>query len=75
MDLEKKNDDHKSELNIYCQKNKITLEFVFINELDDNTGKKFEMGVVMNGVQKSKGIGSSKREAEQEAAKKIMMSL
>ncbi len=74
-EIEKKNDDYKSDLIIYCQKNKIQLEFVFLNESAKNEEKKFEMGVVMNGIQKATGKGSSKREAEQKAAQKIMLTL
>ena len=74
-DLEKKNDDHKSQLIIYCQKNKINLAFIFIKEKNNNNERLFEMGVVMNGTQKAAGIGQSKREAEQQAAKKALKSL
>ena len=74
-DLEKKKNDPKSELIIYCQKNKIELAFIFISESKNNTEKMFEMGIVMNGMRKAIGIGSSKREAEQKAAEKIMQNL
>jgi len=74
-DLEMKNDDHKSQLIIYCQKNKIELDFIYLNKKNDSTERLFEMGVVMDGTRKATATGPSKREAEQQAAKKIMLSL
>ena len=73
--LEQKNDDHKSQLIIYCQKNKISLDFILINELQNSEETKFEMGIKMNGIQRAAATGRSKREAEQQAAKKVMKSL
>lgn len=75
QELEQNDDDHKSQLIIYCQKNKIKLDFVFIHEINNNNKKQFEMAVVMNGIQKASAIGLSKREAEKQAAKKIMKTL
>lgn len=74
-DIENKNDDHKSQLIIYCQKNKIDLKFILLTESQKSTEKEFKMGVLMDDHEKAIGIGSSKREAEQQAAKIAMLTL
>ena len=74
-DIENKNNDHKSQLIIYCQKNKIELKFILLTESQKNTEKEFKMGVLMDDHEKAIGIGSSKREAEQQAAKIAMLTL
>ena len=66
--LEANNIDHKSQLLIYCQKNKLELEFKTINEQTIKGSISFTMGAYINGELKGESTDLSKRSAEQAAA-------
>lgn len=64
--------DFKSKLYIWCQKQHLSLDFKMLNnECVDGTWT-YEIMVTINGVNYGKGKGSSKKKAEQEAAKETM---
>ena len=66
--LEANNIDHKSQLLIYCQKNKLELEFKTIKEQTIKGSISFTMGAYINGELKGESTDLSKRSAEQAAA-------
>ena len=66
--LESINIDYKSQLLIYCQKNKLSLEFKTIKEETVKGSIKFTMGAFINGDLKGQSTDLSKRSAEQAAA-------
>ena len=66
--LEANNTDYKSQLLIYCQKNKLSLEFRTIKEETVDGSMHFTMGAFINGELKGESIDLSKRSAEQAAA-------
>ena len=66
--LEANNIDYKSQLLIYCQKNKLELEFKTINEQTIKGSISFTMGAYINGELKGESTDLSKRSAEQAAA-------
>ena len=66
--LEAINIDYKSQLLIYCQKNKLSLEFKTIKEETVKGLIKFTMGAFINGELKGQSTDLSKRSAEQAAA-------
>lgn len=58
-------DNHKDKLQQLCQKHAWTIEY---NQLGHFDPKMFRMAAVVNGVQTGTGKGSTKKDAEQEAA-------
>lgn len=66
--LESNNIDHKSQLLIYCQKNKLELEFKTIKEENVKGSISFTMGAYINGELLGMSTDLSKRGAEQAAA-------
>ena len=66
--LEAINIDHKSQLLIYCQKNKLELEFKILKEETEKGSVTFTMGAFINGELKGQSTALSKRSAEQAAA-------
>ena len=66
------NTDYKSQLIVYCQKNKKKLVFKLLEEKDIGKQKLFIMGAFIDDVLKDSAEGSSKRAAEQLTAKKII---
>lgn len=66
--LEANNIDYKSQLLIYCQKNKLSLEFRTIKEESVKGSIQFTMGAFINGELKGQSTDLSKRSAEQAAA-------
>ncbi len=66
--LEAINIDHKSQLLIYCQKNKLELEFKTLKEETEKGSVTFTMGAFINGELKGQSTALSKRSAEQAAA-------
>ena len=66
--LETNNIDYKSQLLIYCQKNKLSLEFKTIKEESAKGSIQFTMGAFINGELKGQSTDLSKRSAEQAAA-------
>ena len=67
--LETKNVDYKSQLLIYCQKNKLLLEFKTIKEETVKGAISFTMGAYINAELLGMSTDLSKRGAEQAAAK------
>lgn len=64
--------DFKSALFIWCQRKKLNLEFVLTNEHFIDGKMSYEMSVQINRNVYGKGKGSSKKEAEQAAAKETL---
>ena len=64
--------DFKSKLYIWSQKNKLNLEFKLINEDNSSGTWKYEIEVIINNQPYGKGKGTSKKAAEQAAAKETL---
>ena len=62
------NIDYKSQLLIYCQKNKLELQFKTLKEETVKGAITFTMGAFINGELKGQSTDLSKRSAEQAAA-------
>lgn len=62
------NTDYKTKLQEVVQTNKKSLEYVLIREYGEAHDKTFEMAVKIDNIIYGKGIGKSKKEAEQNAA-------
>lgn len=60
--------DYKSLLQEMVQTTKNSLEYVLVNESGPAHDKTFEIDVVIDGITFGKGIGKTKKEAEQNAA-------
>ncbi len=60
--------DYKSLLQEYVQTDKKSLEYVLVNEYGMDHDKTFEVEVKIDDIIYGKGIGKSKKEAEQKAA-------
>jgi ribonuclease III len=73
--LEAINIDYKSRLLIYCQKNKLELEFKTIKEETVKGSIKFTMGAFINGELKGQSTDLSKRSAEQAAAELVSLDI
>lgn len=66
----------KSKLIEWCQKNKVQMEFELIdNDKDDHGSPTFHFQVVIEGMACGEGHGYSKKESQQEAAKKALYRL
>lgn len=61
--------DYKSKLQELVQTDKLSLEYVLINEWGPAHDKGFEVNVVVEDIVYGTGIGKTKKEAEQNAAK------
>jgi ribonuclease III len=71
LDLDKlvqTNDDFKSQLQIYCQKNKLNLEYRLVSEELASRGKLYAIQVYINGEPYIRFESFNKRKAEQGAA-------
>lgn len=66
--LVKTNEDYKSQLQIYCQKNKLALEYRLVSEERVGAHKMYVIEVNINGKAYTKFENYSKRFAEQKAA-------
>ena len=64
--------DFKSALFIWCQRKKLSLEFVLLSEQFTEGKAIYEMSVQINRSSYGKGKGFSKKEAEQAAAKETL---
>ncbi len=65
--------DYKSRLQHHCQALRIELpEFVLIRSEGPDHCKEFEVEVLLRGVPMGRGVGSSKKEAEQRAAREAL---
>ena len=62
------NQDYKSQLQIYCQKNKVSLEYRVISEEKQGAHKMYVVEVVLDGKSYTRFENYSKRIAEQKAA-------
>lgn len=61
--------DYKSKLQELVQTDKKSLEYILVNEKGPSHDKEFEVNVVVENIIYGKGIGKTKKEAEQNAAK------
>ena len=61
--------DYKSELQELVQTSKKSLEYVLVRETGPSHDKEFEVNVVVENIVYGSGIGKTKKEAEQNAAK------
>lgn len=66
--LEKNNVDYKSQLQIYCQKNKLPLEYKLLNEERQGAHKTYVVQIFVNNRPYATFESYSKRNAEQKAA-------
>ena len=64
--------DYKSTLQEYVQTEQKSLEYILVNETGPAHNKKFTYQVMIDGIAYGKGTATSKKEAEQEAAKKAL---
>lgn len=63
----------KSKLLEWCQKHKVALEFVLLNEMKDEEGSPlFNTKVVIGGMECARGKGYSKKESHQKASKNAL---
>jgi len=62
------NEDYKSQLQIYCQKNKFILEYKLLSEERSGSQKQYVVQVFINGKPYTRFENYSKRTAEQKAA-------
>ena len=65
--------DFKSKLFIWCQRNKLDLDYKVIREDHKDGYWEYEVEVVVNNQKYGKGIGESKKAAEQLASKETLM--
>ena len=64
--------DFKSKLFIWAQRNKLHIEFQIISETHQPAGWIYETEVLLNKKPYGRGVGSSKKEAEQNASKETL---
>ena len=64
--------DAKTLLQEYCQKNKLSLEYLSIGRDGPDNKPIFRYALYVDGKQVSVGVGSSKKAAEQDAAQQIV---
>ena len=67
--------DYKSRVLIYCQKNKLTINFVIEKESEKNNAPFYDIVVQIGNEFFGKGNGTSKKNAEQEASKMTLEQL
>lgn len=65
--------DFKSKLFIWSQKRRLNLEFLVLREENNQGNWLYEVVVAVNGINYGKGLGSSKKIAEQAAAKETLI--
>lgn len=73
--LAKTNEDYKSQLQIFCQKNKYTLEYKLVSEERQGTNKMYLIEVNINDKPYTRFESYSKRNAEQKAAQLTLEAL
>ncbi len=61
--------DFKSKLFIWCQKRKLDIEFIVISETHENGKWNYKVKTIINNSEYGIGNGSSKKSAEQDAAR------
>lgn len=68
--------DYKSQLQIYCQGMRIELpRFEVVRSDGPDHRKEFEIEVIVNGQPLGRGVGRSKKEAEQQAAHQALLAI
>lgn len=67
--------DFKSRLYIWSQKNRLDIEFIVVSEENKGGAWEYTIKVLINEIEYGMGIGSSKKRAEQAAAKESLMLL
>ncbi len=65
--------DFKSKLFIWTQKKRLKLEFIVLNEENLGGNWSYTIGVIINETSYGRGFGSSKKMAEQAAAKETLL--
>ena len=70
--LENVNENYKSQLLEYCQREHKSLEYNLVRKFKQHTRDKFEVAVVINGEEVSTGEDFNKKSAEQIASKRAM---
>lgn len=65
--------DFKSKLFIWSQKRRLSLEFIVLREENNGGNWLYEIEVQVNGAPYGKGVGASKKVAEQAGAKETLM--
>lgn len=65
--------DFKSRLFIWAQKNKLDIEFNILDESTQNGAWRYEIEITINNQPYGRGVGESKKLAEQGAAKETLM--
>jgi ribonuclease III len=73
--LAKTNEDYKSQLQIFCQKNKYTLEYKLLSEERQGANKMYLIEVNINNKPYTRFESYSKRNAEQKAAQLTLEAL
>jgi ribonuclease III len=68
-------DNYKSQLIEWCQKEKLAFEFEVVEEADKQSRTRFTVQVIVDGQSAGKGLGRSKKSAEQDAAKQACAKL
>ena len=64
--------DYKSTLQEYVQTEQKSLEYILVKEEGPAHDRRFTVEVSIDGIKYGKGVGTSKKEAEQEAAKEAI---
>ena len=64
--------DYKSSLQEFVQTEQKSLEYILVNEEGPAHDKRFTVNVIIDGIVYGSGVGTSKKEAEQEAAKNAL---
>ena len=68
--------DHKTELQELAQSNgPVDIEYHLLDENGPENDRRFKVSVTIDGVEKGVGLGHSKKNAEQGAAKKAIKNL
>lgn len=73
--LENKISSYKSFMIEYCQKEKLTIDFILDEDKRDSNDNKFTIKLEIGGKPVSKGKGNSKKTAEEQAAKRAYYSI
>lgn len=67
--------DYKSLMKEYGDSEGVVIDYVVLEEFGVPHDKTFKVGIFVDGVQLGVGVGKSKKDAEQEAARKAMVEL
>ena len=64
-----KSEDYKSKLQIEMQKKEVSIKYIVVDQTGPDHNKEFTVNVLLDGKVKGRGVGASKKSAEQNAAK------